>query len=75
MPFNLSKSLQSEFVAMASLEEGKFLKSGKYDTKKSLIGSEWKYTRTVVKNGHGMDKIVKSYKNLINFNSSLRKCA
>ena len=75
LPFNLSRSLQSEFVAMASLEEGNFLKSGQYDTKKSLIGSEWKYTTTVVKLGHGMDKISKSYKSLINFNSSLRQCA
>jgi len=42
LPLNLSKSLQAEFAAVASLEDGKCLKGGQQETKESPVGSEWK---------------------------------
>ena len=74
LPFNISKSLQGGFAAVASLEEGKCLKGEQHDTKESLVGSEWKNRRTL-KHAWEMDKIKKSEKNLINFNSSLTQSA
>jgi len=38
---NISKSLQTEFVAAAHLEEGQYLEDGLKWNKGSLRGSEW----------------------------------